>query len=160
MVTKTATESAALALNSGCDLNCGVTYLYVLKAYKEGLVSEEAIRQAAVRLFTTRYKLGLFDESCDYHKIPMEANDTMQHRQAARAAAAKSMVLLENNGILPLDAASLSAVAVIGPVADSRKVLEGNYNGTSSHYVTLLDGIRESARQIIFIFIIPRRPAE
>ena len=143
MVTKTATESAALALNSGCDLNCGVTYLYVLKAYKEGLVSEEAIRQAAVRLFTTRYKLGLFDESCDYHKIPMEANDTMQHRQAARAAAAKSMVLLENSGILPLDAASLSAVAVIGPVADSRKVLEGNYNGTSSHYVTLLDGIRE-----------------
>ena len=143
MVTKTATESAALAIKNGCDLNCGVTYLYVLKAYQEGLISEEQIRQAAVRLFTTRYKLGLFDESCEYHKIPMEANDTKAHRRMARETAAKSMVLLENDGILPLDIKKLSSVGVIGPVADSRKVLEGNYNGTSSHYVTMLDGIRE-----------------
>lgn len=143
MVTKNATESAALALKSGCDLNCGITYLYILKAYEEGLVSEADIRQAAERLFTTRYKLGLFDEHCEYHQIPMEENDTKEHRQAARKAAAKSMVLLENNGILPLDIKKLNRVGVIGPVADSRKVLEGNYNGTSSHYVTLQDGIRE-----------------
>lgn len=147
MVTKTATESAALALENGCDLNCGVTYLYMLKAYQEGLVSEAQIRQAAQRLFTTRYKLGLFDENCEYNAIPMEANDTKAHRQAARAAAAKSMVLLENDGLLPLDLGKLSSVGVIGPVADSRKVLEGNYNGTSSHYVTLLDGIREACEE-------------
>lgn len=143
MVTKTATESAALAMKNGCDLNCGVTYLYVLKAYKEGLISEDQIRQAAVRLFTTRYKLGLFDDHCEYHQIPLEANDTKEHRQEARNAARKSMVLLENNGILPIDIKKLHSVGVIGPVADSRKVLEGNYNGTSSHYVTILDGIRE-----------------
>ena len=143
MVTKTPTESAALAMKNGCDLNCGVTYLYVMKAYQEGLITEDMIRQAAVRLFTTRYKLGLFDENCEFNQIPLEANDTPEHRQAARKAAAKSMVLLENNGILPLDFKKMSSVAVIGPVADSKKVLEGNYNGTSSHYITLLDGIRE-----------------
>ena len=103
MVTKTPTESAALAMKNGCDLNCGVTYLYVMKAYQEGLITEDMIRQAAVRLFTTRYKLGLFDENCEFNQIPLEANDTPEHRQAARKAAAKSMVLLENNGILPLD---------------------------------------------------------
>ena len=146
MVTRNATESAALAMENGCDLNCGVTYLYVLKAYEQGLVTEEQIRTAAVRLFTTRYKLGLFDEQCEYHSIPFEANDCHKHRQAAREAAAKSMVLLENNGILPLDIHKLSRIGVIGPVADSRKVLEGNYNGTSSHYVTMLDGIREVCR--------------
>ena len=143
MVTKTATESAALAMTNGCDLNCGVTYMYLLKACKEGLIGEDLIRQAAIRLFTTRYKLGLFDEDCSYNKIPFEENDSAGHRQAAREAAAKSMVLLENNGILPLDFSKLSHVGVIGPVADSRKVLEANYNGTSSHFVTLLDGIRE-----------------
>ena len=95
-----------------------------MKAYEEGLVSEADIRQAAERLFTTRYKLGLFDEHCEYHQIPMEENDTKEHRQAARQAAAKSMVLLENNGILPLDIKKLNRVGVIGPVADSRKVLE------------------------------------
>ena len=69
MICKDVVESAALALNNGCDLNCGETYFFILEAYKRGLVSEEAITESAVRLFTTRYMLGLFDGS-EYDSIP------------------------------------------------------------------------------------------
>ena len=69
MVTNTPQESAALAINRGCDLNCGNTYLHILKAVKEGMVTEETITESAVRLYTTRYLLGLFDGS-EYDQIP------------------------------------------------------------------------------------------
>ncbi len=141
-VTATAPESAALALRNGCDLNCGNTYLHLLQAFQEGLVTEEQITTACERLFTTRYMLGLFDENCEYNRIPVTAVDTDAHNDLALKAAEKSMVLLENDGTLPLDPEQVRTVAVIGPNADSVPALEGNYNGTSSRYVTFLNGIR------------------
>lgn len=141
-VTATAPESAALALKNGCDLNCGNTYLHLLQALQEGLVSEEQITTACERLFTTRYLLGLFDETCEYNQIPVMDVDTDEHNALALMAAEKSMVLLENDGILPLNPEKIKTVAVIGPNADSVPALEGNYNGTSSRYVTFLRGIR------------------
>lgn len=152
MVTSTPMESATLALRSGCDLNCGNTYLHLLYALKKQLVTEEEIRQAAVRLFTTRYKLGLFDET-EYDHIPYEANDTKEHHDLALETAHKSIVLLKNNGVLPLQMSDdglytsckqrIRKIGIIGPTADSRAVLEGNYFGTASRYVTNLEGITD-----------------
>ncbi len=142
MVTATATESAALALNNGCDLNCGNTYFYILKAYEAGLVTKEEIRQAAVRLFTTRMKLGLFADDCEYDQIPYEENDSAEHNQLSLEAARRSAVLLKNDGLLPLKKENLKTIGVIGPTADRRTVLEGNYCGTASEYITNLEGIR------------------
>lgn len=144
MVTSHAAQSAALAIEKGCDLNCGNTYLYVLKAYDQGLVTEAQITEAAVRLFTTRYLLG-FDETTEYDAIPYELVDCEKHRGLSLEAARKSMVLLKNNGILPLVKANMKSIAIIGPNADSRSALVGNYHGTASHYVTIAEGIRQFA---------------
>ena len=144
MVTSTAPESAALALTMGCDLNCGITYLHLLQAHQDGLVTEDEIARACERLMTTRVLLGLLDDECAYHAIGYEACDTGEHALLALEAARKSMVLLKNDGILPLDLKKLKTVAVIGPNANSILALEGNYNGTSSRYVTFLEGIREA----------------
>ena len=145
MVTATAPDSAALALKSGCDLNCGVTYLHLLQALKDGLITEEDITKACVRVMTTRFMLGMFDEDCEYNSIPVTAVDTDEHAKLAQRAAENGMVLLENDGVLPLDPEKVKTIAVIGPNADSVPALEGNYNGTSSRYVTFLEGIRAYA---------------
>ena len=145
-VTDTAPESAALAMKYGCDLNCGNTYLHLLEAVQEGLVTEDQITLAATRLMATRLRLGLFDSDCEYNKITFEENDTDEHAKKALDAARKSMVLLKNDGLLPLNLKKLSTVAVIGPNADSQTCLEGNYNGTSSRQVTFLEGIRAACR--------------
>ncbi|NLX83626.1 MAG: glycoside hydrolase family 3 protein [Clostridiales bacterium] len=141
-VTDTATESAALALENGCDLNCGNTYLHLLAAYQEGKVKEQQITQACERLMTTRFRLGLFDEDCEYNSITLFENDTDAHNELAYQAALKSMTLLKNDGILPLDREKIKTIAVIGPNADSQAALEGNYAGLSSRYVTFLEGLR------------------
>ena len=146
-VTATAPESAALAIQNGCDLNCGNTYLHLLEALQEGLISEEQITTACERLFTTRFLLGLFADDCEYDRIPVTETDTDEHAELALEAAEKSMVLLENDGILPLDPKRIRTIAVIGPNADSIPALEGNYNGTSSRYVTFLEGLREYGRK-------------
>lgn len=142
MVTDTAEESAAMALKAGCDVNCGVTYLHLLKACEQGLVTEEEITRAAERLFTTRFLLGLFDET-EYDKIEYEKIECREHLALADRAAAESVVLLKNNGILPLNKSRLKAVGVIGPNANSRAALIGNYHGTSSRYITVLEGIQD-----------------
>ena len=146
-VTDTAPESAALALKNGCDLNCGNTYLHILEALQENLITESEITTACERLFTTRFLLGLFADDCEYDRIPVTDTDTDEHAALALEAAEKSMVLLENDGILPLDAGSIRTIAVIGPNADSIPALEGNYNGTSSRYVTFLEGLRTYAQK-------------
>ncbi|MCM1027734.1 MAG: glycoside hydrolase family 3 C-terminal domain-containing protein [Roseburia sp.] len=142
MVTDTAEESAALALKSGCDVNCGNTYLHLMKAYEDGLVTEEEITAAAERLFTIRFLLGLFDET-EYDKIGYDRLECREHLALADRAAAESVVLLKNNGILPLKKENLKAVGVVGPNADSRASLIGNYHGTSSRYITVLEGIQD-----------------
>lgn len=141
-VTATPQESAAKAINAGCDLNCGNTYLYMLDAYKQGLVSEETITEAAVRLFTTRYLLGLFDEN-EYDKIGYDKIECKEHLEIAEKATLESVVLLKNNGILPLDKTKIKTIGIIGPNANSRASLIGNYHGTSSKYITVLEGIQE-----------------
>ncbi len=144
MVTSSAKESAAMALNAGCDLNCGVTYLHILNALQNGLVTEEAITEAAVRLFTTRYLLGLFDR-CEFDAIPYEVVECKEHKRLADKAAKEGIVLLKNDGVLPLDIRKLKTIGVIGPNADSRAALVGNYHGTSSEYITVLEGIQRYA---------------
>ena len=145
MVTRTPVESAAMALDSGCDLNCGNTYLRILQAYEQGLVTEEQITQAAERLMTTRFMLGMFDPDNEYNKIPYEVVECREHLETAEEMAAKGVVLLKNTGILPLDKSKIKTIGVIGPNAGSRTALIGNYHGTASEYVTLLEGIRREA---------------
>ena len=143
MVTDTAEESAAMALKAGCDVNCGNTYLHMMKAYQDGLVTEEEITQAAERLFTTRFLLGLFDET-EYDKTGFDKIECREHLKLADRAAAEGIVLLKNNGVLPLNKENLKAVGVIGPNANSRAALIGNYHGTSSRYITILEGIQDA----------------
>ena len=142
MVTKNARESAALAINNGCDLNCGNTYLHILGAVQDGLVSEETITEAAVKLFTTRFLLGLFDGS-EYDAIPYTEVESPEHLALAEKAAQESFVLLKNNGILPLEKSKIKTIGVIGPNANSRAALVGNYHGTASRYVTILEGLQD-----------------
>ncbi|MCM1040253.1 MAG: glycoside hydrolase family 3 C-terminal domain-containing protein [Ruminococcus sp.] len=145
LVTSTPAESAAMAINAGCDLNCGVTYLHLLTAYQQGLVTEETITEAAVRLYTTRFLLGLFDKT-GYDTIPYEKVECEEHIALADKVAKESIVLLKNNGLLPLDLSKVKTIGVIGPNANSRKALVGNYHGTSSEYITLLEGIQRYAQ--------------
>lgn len=151
MVTDTAEESAALALKTGCDVNCGNTYLHMMKAYEQGLVSEEDITLAAERLFTTRFLLGLFDET-EYDKIGYDRIECKEHLALADRATAESVVLLKNDGILPLEKKKLKAVGVIGPNANSRAALIGNYHGTSSRYITVLEGIQDCMGEDVRVF--------
>jgi beta-glucosidase len=154
MVTKTAPESIALAIKNGCDVNCGNTYLHLMIAYKEGLVTEQEIDTSLKRLFMTRMKLGLFDsnEKVEYTKIPYEYNDSLENRKFSLKASEESLVLLKNDNLLPLDKNKIKKVAVIGPNANNIVALEGNYNGTSSEYVTVLEGIRKNTSDDTRIF--------
>lgn len=151
-VTNTPAESAAMALKAGCDLNCGVTYLCLLAALKEKKITEEELRVSCTRLMATRMKLGILPRQSEsankitakYDAIDYLQNDTDEHRALSLKAAQKSIVLLENDGTLPIKSADYPVIGVVGPTADLRTVLEGNYNGTSSDYVTNLQGIRRS----------------
>lgn len=145
MVTSGPEESVALAMNNGCDLNCGNINGYLIKANKDGLISEETIEKSVARLYTTRMKLGLFDdpERVPFNDIKYDVVDCKKHRLLNMKAAKKSICLLKNeNNILPLDKSKLRTVGVIGPNADNRRALVGNYEGTASEYVTVLEGIK------------------
>lgn len=152
MVTSTPEESAALAIKMGCDLNCGSIYLYLQKALIKGLISIEDIKTATVRLLTTRMRLGMFDSECEYNSIPYETVHCKEHLDLARTAAEKSIVLLKNDGILPLNKKLLKSIAVIGPNAYSFPALYGNYNGDSDQWVTNIDGIRREAGEEIRVY--------
>ena len=143
MVTASPVESAAMALKAGCDVNCGCTYVNLLAALNDGLITEEDIRRSCVKLMRARMRLGMFDEHTEFDDIPYTVVACAEHKAVSLKCAERSMVLLKNNGILPLDESKLSTIAVIGPNADSRAALEGNYCGTADKYVTFLDGIRE-----------------
>ena len=141
-VTATAEESVKLALEMGCDVNCGCTYQKMMNAYRAGLITEEQITESAVRLFTTRFLLGMFDKT-EYDNIPFTVVECDEHQKVASRAAAESIVLLKNDGLLPLDKTKLKTIGVVGPNADSRIALQGNYHGTSSRFVTVLEGIED-----------------
>lgn len=142
-ITKTAPESAAMALKAGCHLNCGNTYIQLLIALRDGLITEEDIRNACTKLMRTRVRLGMFDKETEYDCLNNKIVACDEHKQLSLECARRSMVLLKNNGILPLDKSKIRTIGVIGPNADSRTALEGNYNGTADRYITFLEGIQD-----------------
>lgn len=145
-ITDTPVESAAMAMNGGCDLNCGNMFLFLKQAVDEGRVDEARLDEALVNLFTARMKLGVLDrkEENPYDRIPYSVVDSRPMQQLNLETAAKSIVLLKNEGhLLPLDKTSIRTVGVIGPNANNRKALVGNYEGTASRYWTISEGIQE-----------------
>ncbi len=142
-VTSVPAESVTMALKAGCDLNCGCTYLHILHAYELGMITEEDIDLCAVRVLTTRFMLGILgDEGSEYDSIPYSAVECPEHIALSRKAALESTVLVKNSGLLPLDTESCGTIGVIGPDANSRAALIGNYHGTASRYITILEGIQ------------------
>ena len=151
--TDTPAESSAAALKAGTDLNCGCTYRCLLTALAQKLITEDDIRQAAIRLFTTRYLLGIMDgQETEFDNIPYSAVECKEHVAAAIEAAEKGIVLLKNDGILPLDKKKLRSVGVVGPNANSRAALIGNYHGTSSRYITVLEGIQDELGEDVRVY--------
>lgn len=142
-ITENRAQSAALAVNSGCELNCGSAYQWLKTAAAMELITEETVTEAVVKLFTARFRLGMFDSDCEYDSISYDVVECEKHRELNRQMARESIVLLKNNGILPLNG-SLK-IAVIGPDADDKSVLAANYNGTPSRYATLLKGIQDAS---------------
>lgn len=146
MVTETPTESAALAMNSGCDLNCGKMFLYLEDAIKSGKVSEQRIDEALEHLFVTRMKLGILgpdEEENPYDSLSYDIVDSEEMRKLNLEASRASIVLLKNsNNILPLNLDGIRTIGVIGPNADNRRALVGNYEGIASRYWTVLEGIQ------------------
>lgn len=156
-VTSTPEESAAMAMNNGCDLNCGHMFLHLIEALNDGLISNERLSEAVTNLYATRIKLGLSrkeiaaatdiqDNRPDnpYDNISYDVVDSPAMQKLNLHAAEKSFVLLKNkDNILPLDKTKLHTIGIIGPNANSRCALVGNYEGTPSRYYTVSEGIQD-----------------
>ena len=154
--TKTQAEAAAVSMARGTDLDCndpGNDYSHYLDAVKQGLLSEQDLDRSLKRLFRARFLLGMFDPPSQvaYSQTPVSEIDSAAHRELATRLARESMVLLKNNGVLPLST-KVKKIAVVGPLADSTRVLLGNYNGTNQRMISALDGIKKQfpAAQISF----------
>lgn len=145
-VTSSAVESVAMAMENGCDLNCGSLFLYLTEAVNRGMVSEERLNEAVENLMMTRLKLGVFDEQekIPFNKITYKDNDTREHKELNFTASRKSFVLLKNkDNLLPLDKNKIKTIGIIGPNSNNRKALVGNYEGTASRYYTITEGIQD-----------------
>jgi beta-glucosidase len=145
------TEAAALAVKTGCDLECGCTYGIpchygrLAEAVEQGLLTEEDLDRSVKRLFMARFRLGMFDppDQVPYAQIPFSVIDSPEHRELALEVARQSLVLLKNeDGLLPLGRDDVKSIAVIGPNADETLVLTGNYMGTPAEPVSVLAGIQ------------------
>jgi len=148
-IVTTPEEAGALAVKSGCDLECATTYQHLKEAVEKKIISEAEIDVAVKRLFTARFKLGMFDppEMVKYTSIPYTVVDSKEHHDLSLEAAHKSIVLLKNqNNLLPLKK-NIKTIAVIGPNADQWRMLLGNYNGIPSDPITPLRGIKEKFRE-------------
>ncbi len=146
---KTGAEAAARGILAGCDLNCGGYYRWYLKeALERGLLVEKDIDTALTRVLSARFRLGDFDppEMVPYKTIPAERMDCQEHRDLALEAAHKAIVLLKNDGILPLDRNKIKSIAVIGPNAEECQL--GTYSGWPNIQVSLLDGIKNKVSDL------------
>ena len=155
-VTSGPLESVAMAVKNGCDLNCGSLFGYVKEAVELGMIPEERVDEALVNLFTTRMKLGLFDEKgqTPYDEIPYTVVDSKPMQELNLKAAEKCVVLLKNEGnILPLDKSKIKTIGIIGPNANNRRALVGNYEGTASRYYTITEGIQEYVGEDIRVMV-------
>ena len=150
--TKTQAEASALSLQRGMDNECidftarvndDHDYRPYYDAYKQGILKESDIDKPLIRLYTARMKLGMFDppEMVPYSKIDEKELDSAEHRAMALKLANESIVLLKNDGTLPLKK-SATKIAVVGPLADQTRYLLGNYNGTPSHTVSVMEGLK------------------
>ena len=153
-------EAAAVAVKAGCDICCGRDYNALIQAVQEGLISEKEIDRALFYALEIRFRLGLFDppSMVPWSKIGMDQNNTPAHRALALKVAEESIVLLKNSGVLPLNRAHIKRIAVIGPNADSERMLLGNYHGTPTHPVTILAGIKAVAGPGIQVTYAPGCP--
>ncbi len=148
---KTQPEASALAVQRGMDNEClnysdinnDHDYKPYLDAYKQGFLKESEIDTALIRLFTARIKLGMFDppETVPYSRVDEKELNSPGHRELARTLANESMVLLKNDGTLPLKKGGIK-IALVGPLADQTSYLLGNYNGRPTHTVSVLEGIK------------------
>ena len=145
---KHATSKAVL---TGTDLECGSSYAQLVQAVKDGLIKESDIDVAITRLMTARFELGEMDDpsQVEWNKIPYSVVDSKEHRALALRMAQESMVLLKNNGILPLNASK--KVVVMGPNANDSVMQWGNYNGTPSRTVTLLEAIQNTGADVKYL---------
>lgn len=146
-IVATPEEAAALAVKNGTELDCGDTYAPSIPvAVRKGLLTEAEVDRAVTQLFTARMRLGMFDppSMVRWAGIPYSVNQSPQHDALSRKVAQESIVLLKNDGVLPLSR-DLKRIAVIGPTADDTMALLGNYYGTPAAPVTILQGIREAA---------------
>ncbi len=141
-ITADSAESAAKAIKSGVHLNCGEAFRSLGTAIERGLIFEREIDQALARILRTRFRLGLFDpvEKVSFNRLSPDIIGSESHVRLAREAAAKSIVLLKNDGVLPLSA-NLSDLLVVGPLAAHAEALLGNYYGLSANLVTAIEGI-------------------
>ena len=151
--TKSMAEAGAVSLKRGMDNECAdfftkatsnSDYVKFLDAVKEGLLTEKDIDVALRRTFTARFRLGMFDppEMVKYAQTPESEIDSDAHRQLALKTAQESIVLLKNDGVLPFGPA-VKKIAVVGALAESLRVLQGNYSGTPSRATSALEGIRK-----------------
>ncbi len=144
-IVATPEEAGALAVKAGCDLECATSFTHLKEAVAKKIITEKEIDVAVKRLFTARFKLGLFDPPgrVKYANIPYSVVDNKEHKELALEVARKSIVLLKNERhLLPLKK-ELKTLAVIGPNADEWTMLLGNYNGLPSKAITPLEGIRD-----------------
>ena len=152
--------AAAAAVKAGCNICCGSDYDSLVKAVQKGLLSEADIDGALANALKARFRLGLFDppEQVPFSKIGLDQNDSPAHEALALKVAEESIVLLKNDGLLPLNRAKFKHIAVVGMNAISEPVLEGNYHGTPARPVTILDGIRRVAGRDIEVAYEPGCP--
>jgi beta-glucosidase len=135
-------HGAALAVKAGTDTTCGNEYVDLVSSVRAGLIAESEIGIAVKHLFTARMRLGMFDppDQVPFSQISMRENHSAEHQALSLRAARESVVLLKNDGALPLQTGK-GKIAVIGPSATSLIALEGNYKGTPTRPVLPLDGM-------------------
>ncbi len=146
---KTGAEAAAKSILAGCDLNCGVSYRrWLPEALNEGLLDERDLDRAVERVLSARFRLGEFDppEQVPYQSIPVSALDSKANRDLALKVAQKSIVLLKNNGVLPIKKDHIKTIAVMGPNAAEAEL--GIYAGSPRILVSPLEGIQEKAKTL------------